>query len=61
MNDEQRETVDACLAALKSLEDNDDTEVAHGSADDLIVALVTVLTGSTEIASAYDAIGKWYS
>ena len=48
---------DTLLQALRALQDNDDYEVAHGEADNLLVEYIN----DPEIAEAYAKIGKWYA
>ena len=50
-------TKDTLLQALRALQDNDDYEMAHGEADDLLVKFIN----DPEIAEAYEKIGKWYA
>ena len=50
-------TKDELLAKLREIADNLDTEVAHGDADDALLAFI----GDDEIREAYDAIDKWYA
>ena len=45
------------LAALRALAKSDDTEGAHGEADDLLVAFI----GDPDIQEAYWAVPKWYA
>lgn len=42
---------------LEALQSHDCTEEAHVIADDLLVEYI----GDSEIAQAYEAIGKWYA
>jgi len=45
---------------LNHLEDEFDTEIAHGKADNYIVDFLKEI-GFEELADAYESIEKWYS
>jgi len=45
---------------LISLQENGDTEDAHGQADDLLCELLKYL-GCNEIVSEYHKVDKWYA
>lgn len=48
------------IAKLKALQADNDTEVAHIRADDVLVALLSEL-GFDDVVSEYDKIEKWYA
>lgn len=48
------------LEQLKNLKNDDDTEVAHYRADEILKDILTKL-GYDEIVMAYKEISKWYA
>ena len=48
---------DALLAELRKQAESGDPEVAHGRADDALLAYID----DREVAEAYQAIDKWYA
>ena len=53
---------------MKDLVHNDDLEVAHGDADDLLIETIRLLAKRTKhapiagkIIAAYGNVGKWYA
>lgn len=49
-----------CIEALKTLQESDDTEMAHSIADDVLCELLTEL-GYKDVVEEYNKIGKWYA
>jgi hypothetical protein len=50
-------TKEELIKKLKEFAENDDYEMAHAEADDLLVLYLN----DEEITDAYDSVGKWYS
>jgi len=48
------------IKKLKKLVDNDDQEMAHVEADQILMDFLVSL-GYEDIVNAYDEIGKWYA
>ena len=40
---------------------NDDTEIAHSNADDILCEILQKIGGFDEILKAYDSVTKWYA
>lgn len=53
----EQETRQELLARLRECEANEDTEIAHTNADRALLDFI----GDSEIAAAYEAVGKWYA
>lgn len=53
-------TKEEALVELAVLKYDDDTEVAHLHADEVLCQLLTSL-GYEDVADAYREIGKWYA
>ena len=51
--------IDNCLRTLKSIAQIEDTERAHGMADDCIIEFLKNI-GFGDVAVEYDSIEKWY-
>ena len=45
---------------IEEIAANNDTEVAHSSADDLLCAILREL-GAGEVADIFDTMDKWYA
>ena len=52
-----RLTRDELLDKLRECADNSDFEMAHGDADDALIAYIA----DDEIAEAFESVGKWYA
>lgn len=50
-------TKEELIKKLKEFAENDDYEMAHAEADDLLVLYLN----DEEIREAYESVGKWYS
>jgi hypothetical protein len=48
------------MARLKELQNNGDTEAAHGYADDVLCALLRSL-GYDDVVDEWDKVDKWYA
>ena len=48
------------LAAMKEAAANDDTEAAHGNADDVLCDFLSSL-GYTDLVDEYHKVKKWYA
>lgn len=57
---EEAKTVNDFIPLLKVLQEDDDTELDHIMADD-VVAKVLRMLGQNELADEYEKIDKWYS
>ena len=53
-------TKEEAIAELNLIRQNDDTEVAHVDADDVLCQLLMSL-GYEDVVTAYHDIGKWYA
>ena len=48
------------LGQMKELVKNDDYEIAHSRADDVLCDLLRTM-GFNELVDVYDQVGKWYA
>ena len=48
------------LEKLRQAQENDDTEAAHGEADDALCELLTAL-GYAEVVAAWEKVDRWYA
>lgn len=53
-------TREEVLKKLKEAQDNRDTEMAHGDADDLLCDLLKSL-GYEDVVTEYKRVDKWYA
>lgn len=60
MTDKIQDLKKMAIMELKRLQTSDDTEVAHGSADDVLCNLLHEL-GFGEVVNEYYQIEKWYA
>lgn len=51
---------DEMVKRLQEEVDNDDTECAHGNADDILCELLEKL-GYKDVVEKYNEVSKWYS
>jgi hypothetical protein len=51
---------DELVARLHLVAESDDTECAHGEADNILCELLTRL-GYNDVVTAYEAVDKWYA
>ena len=50
----------AAIEMLKAQQENDDTEVAHANADDILCTLLEEL-GYADVVAEYRKVSKWYA
>ena len=55
-----RQVADKAIEALRSCQSNDDTEIAHGDADDALCELISAL-GLSDVVDEYGKVSKWYA
>ena len=48
------------IKALKREQENDDIEIAHSTADDVLCELLISL-GYGDVVSEYERVGKWFA
>ena len=48
------------IAKLIECQNNGDTEMAHGNADDLLCEFLTAL-GYADVVAEYDKVDKWFA
>jgi len=48
------------IKELKNEQNNDDTEIAHSNADDLLCEFLISL-GHQDVVDEYNKVSKWYS
>ena len=53
-------TKEQAIEELKTEQANDDTEVAHSNADDILCKLLTAL-GHAAVVAEYEKVRKWYA
>ena len=53
-------TKEEALAELIACQQNDDTEIAHSDADDVLCALLDEL-GYGEVVVEYNKVSKWFA
>lgn len=53
-------THEEALKKLKESQDNGDTELAHGDADDVLCELLESL-GYEDVVAEYKRVDKWYA
>lgn len=60
MTKKQKETVDNAINKMSEIARNDDTEAAHGYADDLLCKVLNAF-GCAELVDLYNKVDNWYS
>lgn len=55
-----KEAATKALREIKEAQQNDDTECAHGDADDALCDLLSTL-GFSEIVTEYHKVKKWFA
>ena len=56
-----KEQMDEFLHDMQDEVENDDFEVAHTNADNILCEILDSIGGFENILEAYESVGKWYA